>query len=469
MKQIAVMNNSTSSPIVIVGTHLDDKKCTPEFVDEKINSLNQKFPKYRHLGFQSIVPVSCKSGQGMKKLIDTLYELIENEPFPILPDSWVYFYEYLNSYKKKLDYVNWNVYMGWARRCGVELNDIYKCTDFLCDVGSLIYFNDTYGNLNDLVILNPQFLANLMSTLITFRHSWVKEGKLAISDLPQVLSRFDAALADSLLALLERFQIIHKVKGSKDYMVPSLLPNNVSKLAMFKVWPTEVPSSYHEFRRQYKFQFLPLGFFSRLMLRILHIPGMIGLLYWHDGFIMEFRQQKSQITFDPRNYILTISVRVHYDDHFPGMLLRNLVESVESLISGFYSRVKDMVDRFVPCTHCIRFFKSLREPYNFSYAECITSIITGKKYLFCQNILSPSRCVQMEHLAPDIGFSDIQLLDNSKLNIDKQLGAGGFGVVYKGTFKEYAVAIKELKFLLGNDEERVQKFREFQQEAWIMR
>ena len=39
----------------------------------------------------------------------------------------------------------------------------------------------------------------------------------------------------------------------------------------------------------------------------------------------------------------------------------------------------------------------------------------------------------------------------------------------KGLYKKDHVAIKELKFLIGNDEERIQKFREFQQEAWVMR
>ena len=464
-----VMNNSPQSPIIIVGTHLDDKQCTPEYVEEKIRSLNNRFPKYRHLGFHSIIPVSCKSGQGIKKLMDTLYAMIENEPFPLLPESWVHFYEYLNSYRKKLDHVSWAVYTSWARRCGVKMEDIGKCTEFLADVGSVIHFNDPHGRLNDLVILNPQFLADLMATLITFRHSWVKEGKLAIADLPQVLVRFDAALAETLLALLVRFNIIHKIKGSTDYMVPSLLPANISTVTLSKTWSTETPSNVNEFRRLYKFMFLPLGFFSRLMLRMLHIPNINGILFWRDGFIVEYFGQKSQILYNPRQYILTIAVRVQKDDNTPGILLRVLVEAVESLIVGFYPRLKDMVERFVPCTHCLKFFKSLREPYNFTYAESIAAMIFGKSYMFCQNISSPSRCVRIEQLAPDIGFTDIPMLNNDDITISSQLGAGGFGIVYKGLYKDTPVAIKELKFLLGNDEERVQKFREFQQEAWIMR
>ncbi|ELP91529.1 protein serine/threonine kinase, putative [Entamoeba invadens IP1] len=41
-------------------------------------------------------------------------------------------------------------------------------------------------------------------------------------------------------------------------------------------------------------------------------------------------------------------------------------------------------------------------------------------------------------------------LDNEELNEDKKLGEGGFGIVYKGTYKGNEVAIKKLKEMVGN-------------------
>src|SRR3990167_7947547 len=269
-----------------------------------------------------------------------------------------------------------------------------------------------------------------MSTLITFKHSWVKKGKLAVEDLPQVLVRFDATLADSLLALLVRFRIIHKIKNSSDYIVPSLLPEDLPKNQIQRIWPTDTPPGYHEFNRKYKFSFLPIGFFARLIVRILHLPMINGLLFWRDGLI---------------------------------------IEVIESLLTGYYPRLKEKTAILLSCSHCMLNNKSNIDPYTFTIAECIQAVCAAKKFVFCHNIPSPSRCVYLENIAPDLCFSDVTRIDNSLITIDKQLGAGGFGVVYKGTYDNIPVAIKELKFLIGDNDERVSKFREFQQEAWIMR
>ena len=475
MNQIQVMNNSPLSPILIVGTHLDDKKCTPEYVEERLKFIQNKYKKHRFVGFVGTFPVSCKSGTGIKAVIDAIASTLQDEPLPVLPESWVHFYEFLKSYKQKLDYVQWSFFAGLARRCGIlQHNELMKCTEFLSDVGSLIYFNDHEGNLNDIVILNPQFLADLMSTLITFKHSWVKKGKLAVEDLPQVLVRFDATLADSLLALLVRFRIIHKIKNSSDYIVPSLLPEDLPKNQIQRIWPTDTPPGYHEFNRKYKFSFLPIGFFARLIVRILHLPMINGLLFWRDGLIIELinYDQYAYLLYSTKDYTLSITVRINQGNsnkQSSALLLRNIIEVIESLLTGYYPRLKEKTAILLSCSHCMLNNKSNIDPYTFTIAECIQAVCAAKKFVFCHNIPSPSRCVYLENIAPDLCFSDVTRIDNSLITIDKQLGAGGFGVVYKGTYDNIPVAIKELKFLIGDNDERVSKFREFQQEAWIMR
>jgi hypothetical protein len=204
------------------------------------------------------------------------------------------------------------------------------------------------------------------------------------------------------------------------------------------------------------------------MVRSLHLPGMSGLLFWRDGFVLEHGEHLAYLEYDCREYTVGIRCRVKQSDPNPGWMLRSLVEVVEALITCYYTQLAEMTERLIPCTHCIRNTKSSGQPYLFTYAECIQAITNGKPFVFCHHIPSASRCIPLLKLAPDIAFADLPVIDGRLLQIDKQIGSGGFGLVFCGSYQQTNVAVKELKFLIGDDQERVTKFRDFQQEAWIM-
>ena len=67
--------------------------------------------------------------------------------------------------------------------------------------------------LSELVILDPQWLADVMSALITFSHRWVKRGMLEVVHLPQVFAKFHRSLHRPLIDLLQRFHILIHMKS----------------------------------------------------------------------------------------------------------------------------------------------------------------------------------------------------------------------------------------------------------------
>jgi hypothetical protein len=284
-------------------------------------------------------------------------------------------------------------------------------------------------------------------------------------------------------------------------------------------WQPLLPADWHEFGRKYSFPFMPHGFFGRFLVRCYHLLQVTGVAFWRNGLIIKSNvlEQIANITFDPVTFALLIRVRVPVANlssiSGPTALLRQIIDSIETLLDCYYHRVS--VTRLVMCSHCAALRSPNAVPFFFTYAECLELVEAGEAYCFCQHIRSPSRCVRIDLLAPDIVFSDLSVIEECDLDMQQAIGQGGFGQIFKGTLKrvdrthkiraliraskqiapdaiphEYTeeldddeaatgragedgklatipVAIKELK--ISEVASRESKFRDFQTEAYIMR
>jgi len=55
-----------------------------------------------------------------------------------------------------------------------------------------------------LVILDPNWLIEVMATLFTTKHHWIKNGLLVHTDLPQIWKDYNPEIYDSLLFLMKK-------------------------------------------------------------------------------------------------------------------------------------------------------------------------------------------------------------------------------------------------------------------------
>src|SRR5690242_13280708 len=77
---------------------------------------------------------------------------------------------------------------------------------FLDDTGVISWF-DSIESLRELVVLDPQFLANLFATLVSFSRSW-KNGVITSLDIQQAWKHYPPHLHTSFIELMEQYEVI---------------------------------------------------------------------------------------------------------------------------------------------------------------------------------------------------------------------------------------------------------------------
>lgn len=62
--------------------------------------------------------------------------------------------------------LDWDAFAKLASECSIEQAEAKEAAQFLHEVGSIVYFDDPYSALGSLVVIDPQFLAQVMSTVV---------------------------------------------------------------------------------------------------------------------------------------------------------------------------------------------------------------------------------------------------------------------------------------------------------------
>ena len=500
----SIHTRARGSPMILVGTHCDDKDCTTEYVQAYIDQLIKTLKPERFkssLGIQSvkgIYTVSSKRRIGIKELMDGITDVaIKNQYVgKYFPLSWLKLESTITTLRlnKLKPFMKWDEFHRVAVGCNLEADAIKEVVKFLHSTGVLCYFDDSNNDLNDLVILDPQFLTNVMASVVTLKHRYGQdarcEGLLNYQDLPQIWKDFPLDIHETLMKLLEQFEIAFKLPEG-NYIIPSLLPLDQPDTAKLH-WSVSIGQKVegYVFSREYNFGFLPLGFFSRLFIRNWHLPNFEVKTHWRNGQILVFDNDEnivSLLRYNPSSYRLMLDVHCKIKEPTQDELskaikiLRVLIENIETTIEGWYETT---VEKFVPCSHCLR--TGGYSQWKFKEEQCMEAVADGFGFVLCRNV----RKIRIDYLAPDLSFTDLKKLQIpfNELEMESVIGEGAFGTVSKASLRGELVAVKQLSLVApipsGNNplmqeienfndsedggNELVMKFNEFQREVWLM-
>ena len=206
--------HAPNAPIFVVGTHLDQVSR----VDLRQDDLKRRYPQIA--GFFN---VSTHTNIMVSELTESIIKTTLALPYmdEQIPKAWLTFEKRVAECKE--DLLEYSQISDIAQSVGIfESSEVLQAVQFLHDLGSLQYFPSE--QLKNYVVINPQWIVNVMACIVSIKDSPVKNGRLYHSDMDVIWADYDAYLHPWILKLTEAFDLTFPVPDQNMNLVPCLLP-----------------------------------------------------------------------------------------------------------------------------------------------------------------------------------------------------------------------------------------------------
>jgi internalin A len=210
------------SSVLVVLNKIDEN---PSF------DVNRAFLQGKYPNIVGFVRVSCKTGDGIDRLVQELEKQIHALEMRRTPfaKSWFEVKEALDTMGE--DYISYDRYYALCREKEVTDETAQNVLlQFLHDLGIVLAFRNL--ELHDTQVINPLWLTNAVYRIINSKLVARKKGYLHLSDLDAILN--DPAYAHEgfkyprnkflyILKIMQEFELCYAIEHEKVYVVPDLL------------------------------------------------------------------------------------------------------------------------------------------------------------------------------------------------------------------------------------------------------
>ncbi|KAJ7407094.1 hypothetical protein WISP_127979 [Willisornis vidua] len=465
---------ASTSPVILVGTHLDvsdemqRKACMSKITRELLNKRG--FPAIQDYHFVNATEESDSIIRLRKIIIkESLHFKIRDQPVvgQLIPDSYLELEKRILLERKNVP-VEFPVIdqkrlleMVQENQLQLDENELPHAIHFLNESGVLLHFQDPALQLRDLYFVDPKWLCKIMAQILMVKVegcSKYPKGIVKRSDVEKFLlkkSKFPKIYMSQYFKLLEKFQIALPL-GEDQLLIPSSLSDHRPVIELPHCENSEI------IIRLYEMPYFPMGFWSRLINRLLEIsPYMLSgreralrpnRMYWRQGIYLNW---------SPEAYCLVESaVFDNNPDSFlkitaPScrkgcILLGQVVDHIDSLMEEWFPGLLDIdvcgEGETLLKKWALYSFQDGEEHQKILLDDLLRKAEEGDLLV---NPDQPRQTIPIAQIAPDLILADLPR--NIMLNIDDLefdeapeflLGDGGFGSVYRASYGGEEVAVK---------------------------
>ncbi|XP_053572562.1 leucine-rich repeat serine/threonine-protein kinase 2 isoform X2 [Bombina bombina] len=463
-----------SSPVILVGTHLDvsdethQKACITKIKTELVNQRG--IPSIHEHHFINANEENDLLAKLRKAIIKQCLNFkIRDQPVlgQLIPDSYLELEKRILNERKNaavefpviihqrmLDILTEN-------HLQLDENELQHAVHFLNESGVLLHFKDPALQLQDLYFVEPQWLCKIMAQILTVRVDGCQKypkGIINCSDVKNFLKKkikFPENYMSQYFKLLEKFQIALPLSGEQ-LLIPSSLSNHKPVIELPHCENSEV------IIRLYEMSYFPMGFWSRLINRLLEVSNYMlsgrervqrpNKMYWRQGIYLNW---------SPEAYCLVESTNL---DCSPNSFLKVTVPSCRKgcvLLGQVVDHIDSLMEEWFPGlleTDICGEGESLLKKwvlYSFDDGQEHQKILLSNLQTKAEegdllvNPDDPRSTIAISQIAPDLMLADLPrniMLNNEELEFEQApeflLGDGGFGSVYRASYKGEDVAVK---------------------------
>uniref|UniRef100_UPI003590044D leucine-rich repeat serine/threonine-protein kinase 2 isoform X2 n=1 Tax=Myxine glutinosa TaxID=7769 RepID=UPI003590044D len=461
--------HSPNCPVILVGTHAD------LLIEGKNNGSMEIAAHIREswhsVGFSNVVEHQIVSALGNKKGICKLRATIasvactfkhtKSQPLMVqmIPYSYLQFEKWLLRIGQQSapPVVTQEDVLKLLANDGVDLDpgELRQALRFLHDAGVLLNFDDQSFQLEDITFLNPKWLCDVMAQLVALGKAQpMGDGCLKMSDVEHVVSTkcgLPTVYIPYLVRLLEKFHIAFS-QGKDRILLLSSLPAQRPII--------DLPIGSGSVVRCYSMPQFPIGFWPRFLCHVLtifpymfcpqgsHSPQEPNRTYWCQGILLVWSAQAyclaeaTTFPFSQESFLIITVPKTRGGIQILGQMVDHVDELVEDCFSGLLNP-EDAVGR-PSLLQKWALWPTLPEPRLVLLKDLQEAIDGGEEVW-----TAGDQSIPISTLVPDLLLRDLpDSLQMKKhdlhLTCSPQflLGHGGFGSVYRASFKHEEVAVK---------------------------
>ncbi|XP_065826189.1 leucine-rich repeat serine/threonine-protein kinase 1-like isoform X2 [Oscarella lobularis] len=509
--------------VLIVGTHVDLIEAADDVIKDYRTEIESRFyldadssVAARH-GMPRVVDfvaVSSVTGVGVRALKRRLYDAAFTVPFPgcelpfldiPVPGCLIFIRDCLQGKAINMrrdgaaPVLTRAEFEDFVRRHPkndiADERELGQATRFLHELGVVLHYETATNDLQNLYFIDVQFLSAAMACVITSpERRLVKHGILDDAALPVLFKgHVPSTLQRHVMQLMEAFEVVVALDGARTrFLVPSMLPVKKPDL--------DPDGTCRCVRRIYLLSYVPVGFWSRLISRLVIFTQALGhaltaatgdeggaqlefdgshWLCWQRGFRVRFVDDDSYVVVEEFDVDRSILVTVGgMSREARARRLVAVVQNVDTLIEEFYPGLCQepcVATKLVPCPKCAAAVcDDVRDDRIHRFVvDDLIEISKREDDVVCEGTCSST--IDLADLVPDVALLDLPedlRLDTFQLQLnpsdDNCLGEGGFGKVYRAVYRGRNVALKLFNVDAAAEEDYRMMYQELRSEVHIL-